>query len=1359
MRRVCVIVWALFCVLSLAPVSAGAEPVTLTFEKPEAAGISGLRPHWNTPIVLGADGATEVVDKGRFGKAPSGVWSPAEREQGEPGALVFDAVHRSLLVRFPEAAPRIAAKLNDGYAIEKVELALPFEGTELWPRHYRTPAGLSFLNKKWASNPPEWHAIAYALRKPWAADPKHGPTYNAYIHGAGYWNKYGAQDEQHDRFPHRFGPTEVSHQHTTGRMDVTALLRDKSFGDTLAQRLHVLSHQGLLVRKWETYDASYWSGGYEWATATGPRGILIDTPRLIVTLTPTDEAPRPGALPDAPDVPTLAQKLRNNDAGGEPTAVMPTADQIEQYANTRGFRRPDWMPDWQWRHVKQLHALGGAWQYPDTPEAYAEWIDKMLGIAPRRWSGFRAVEQAQDYFLYSDTWPAPVRDHWKRYWRAWLMPDRTADELVQGYIGQEQAQAYYDKTGDWRGNFSVYRTYCYAMGTMNFNHWATAGTLFGGHIIDSDRLVRDGRHGLNRFLLRTWSWYDGSTQESVDHYYLAHSLTAQKMFADFGPQRIDRMMGDMILAKGVEELTSAFHPDLRRFIHPSTRTGLAYLFAKQEGLQHILHTISERGTLTDAERETIGNGIPVIGRNLHPGQVALQTLNGPWAPLWARHMLDNKPLPYEMTTAYKEWGSFKKNPLYRRSYQGAHYGLASQDVKVGTKTVPIMAQWRRTAEPVASATDLGTLTLRFGINRTNLLDTLHARYNDQGKRTGQNPNGLLGREGGFPVALQHRNKMLALTTPYKGVTYDTYTKDKSQDQVRSLQTTLGLFTLQEGAPSWRVYLNGRPVDTLPVTASAGDRIAIHDGVSYLGIIPLPSTDLGRKQEVRITDQTGEPVALQGGGEGKPALLIEQYLYQSDTPMPEKMKQSARVDNAYGGFVIEVGDKTEHGSFAAFQSHLAGADLTARWKEEAQQLDVRYTSAGDTLELGFKPGAKGQQTLAHRRVNGDWPYLPDGLDRDTTLTQQGRTQKLAKNGATLWTEPDRMAYLQTEPTTGTYAAFNPFPDPTLWHMTTPGDVRIEADGRVGLARMVVRPDDGKLSIDYAATRKQADRSDMASALIVRGMGEAPSIELNGEPAHTERITIENEPALLIPLRDQPRAPEAIEQRLQNLRGAYRTSNLPDFTRMKLLDMHWLGPFPGGNGAIERTLGPEAARDGVDLQAGYEGLDGQGVSWRRVRNWRAGLGGPRAIGGLGKQSRHATVSRPDERPITYFGLAQIHSDRSRRATLNVGLRGGQAVSRAWLNGERIDLGRDLGGSARITLNQGANELLLKVSQTKKGTRPQALHLTLGTAKFNLPLLRGVHYRTERGLMPVNPADTDQFDTKRHRHGGVYYSLPNP
>ena len=54
--------FALFALCSLG--FAAAEPVTLSFRAPQTAGISGFLTFWDTPVILGEDGKTEVIDHG-----------------------------------------------------------------------------------------------------------------------------------------------------------------------------------------------------------------------------------------------------------------------------------------------------------------------------------------------------------------------------------------------------------------------------------------------------------------------------------------------------------------------------------------------------------------------------------------------------------------------------------------------------------------------------------------------------------------------------------------------------------------------------------------------------------------------------------------------------------------------------------------------------------------------------------------------------------------------------------------------------------------------------------------------------------------------------------------------------------------------------------------------------------------------------------------------------------------------------------------------------------------------------------------------------------------------------------------------
>jgi len=1126
---------------SVAPsTSDQAGVTTLTFDKPQAAGISGFRVMWDAPVVLeyattelGEGGAVEIVDKGNCGKGPSAVWNPAKRDNGKkPGALVFDAVHRSLLVRFPGTAEAIAKKLSEGNSIAKVEIVLPFRDTEYWPEGYAEPAGMSFLGDTWVKTPPSWHAVAWLLRRPWQADASTGPTFNAFINGAGYWAKYGAQDEAKDRFPQQFGPAEVSAKNPEGRLDVTAAFTEPEYGKSLSERLRMVESDGFLVRKWEAYDASYWGGGYEWATATGPRGILIKTPSLVVSFKPDAKAKqiKPQSIQVEP-VSEIATRLQKEKSGGAPTAVMPSAEEIQALSQKLSKRERADIPEWQRKRLQTMLGYGGAKLFPGTPETYAKWVDEQLARAPRSWKGFDAGEVVENCLLNQEAMPAPVKDHWKLYWWSWLMPDRDflngfefngkKYQFAQGYIGGKEAKAYYDETKDWRGNFSVYRTYCFAQGTMNFNNWNSIGTLGGGIFLENPMLINDGRHGVEEWCFKMWNWFDGTTQESIDHYYFAESLTAQKVIQDVARSPFERMIGESIITKSVEELASAYHPNLRRFISTSTRTGIAYLLGIQDGTMHVLDSLSEKGVLTDAPAGAVDpkaeplitatnvEKMPVFGHNLSPGRVAQQAMISPWAPEWMSKIVDDKPLPYYSINSYKMWGRYSQTPLWKCSYLGNNYGLATLDVTTGNEIVPFMAQWRRADEPTVSMTQLGTVIARAGINRTELLDSIYHGI------TNRNPNGIVGMQGITQFALQNRNKAIVLTSPTDHLKSDA--GRPLPDKITSLQTTLGFFNF-EATPSWEWYLDGKRIEKFPVRAKLGQRITVKDGVSYMAIIPVQATDLGRDSEVEIVDD-GEMTAMQGGGNAREALRMNIYNMHKDAPLDPATADWAAIDRAINGFVFEAGDKDEYGSFEKFQKHIAESTLSSTWDAAKDQADFTYKSGDDLLECSFKPTyAQGATTGAFpmRQANGKWPYNQPGIERDTTLTQQGTTGKIEKNGATLLSEPGSMAYLLADRTHGLFSGYQPDSKPTFWSLSLPGDIRVEADGRLPMSRVSIQQASHRIEVSSAPAAGNSEVPGMASHLLFFGLKDVKEAELNGKKTALKAVRIGDQEALALPL---------------------------------------------------------------------------------------------------------------------------------------------------------------------------------------------------------------------------------------------------
>lgn len=1089
----------------LLPWTAGAE--TLVIDGPEMAGISGLRAYWDRPVVVAEDGATRMSDKGSSGKGLVADWSTEK-----PGAPVFDAVHRSLLVRFPGAAEKIGEALKKGQVIQKAEIEFAFVDTEFFPMDYSDPAGMSFMGDLWVKKPPRWHAVAWPLRQPWKADLQLGPTFNASVNGRRYWTHFGAQDEKSDRVGMTFGPTETSFTVLSNRMDITGCFTNEACGKTLAARLRTFSDCGLIVRKWETYDALFNHGGYEYGGAPGHRGIRIQAPRLVVTLGPGKD--KLGNVAAAVDVATLP-------AAGAPTAVMPAEDQIKKWIEQYGFKPSPGMPDWQWQRIQELFKLTarGEGGFPTSVEGYGKWVDAFLAMPYRMFTGHHTTMTTHDCLLYAQAWPAPLVEHMKRYWDAWLLPGRPYTELQHNQWGiwTKEENNYYNKTGDWRGNHSFYRdSYTRFMSTMNFNHNAIIAALLGGAFTGNAEATDDGRFGLETILLRLWGWYDGTTQESIDHYYIGLSLYGQKSFQDLGTTELDRMMGRGMLLKTMDELASCYHPALKRFIATSGRTGVAEMFCINEGVNCILHTVSQKGALHNVTN-TNRLGMPIHGSDLPPDLVARQALRGPWLPIWMGNIVDNKPFPFEMTASFKLWGTHRVFPLWKRSYEGKSYGMACIDVEVGNATVPLMAQWRRADSPTADLQEIGTLLMRHGLNRTEFYDSLYHGTKQS------NANGSVGTQGGSLVSLQHRNKIVAVTSPFPKFEFPG--GRPIPEQITSIQASIALANYQPN-PTWKIFIDGQPMGALPVKAKYPARITIQDGLTYLGLIPVPATDLGRTADVVITDG-GEPVDLQGGGKAAPTLVINNCNYYNEqTPFDMAKADWTKVDRATSGFVIEMADASDYPSFEAFQKHINDVKLDFKWDDAKAELNGVCTSGPDVMEFGYRPeyGYKdaeqripADRCFTYRRVNGKWPYPAAGIERDTTLSEQGTSGRLEKGGAVLCHQPGLMAYLLTEPVSGNLLFANPLPDPQYMTMDAPGGIRVRADGRLGLMHLVLNPKEKRMELNYALKPGQ-EGADMADALYMYGMDKLQVVR-NGRAADVREVVLPDGKAWRIPLTEK------------------------------------------------------------------------------------------------------------------------------------------------------------------------------------------------------------------------------------------------
>ncbi|MHB9134545.1 MAG: hypothetical protein ACYDBB_26020 [Armatimonadota bacterium] len=1229
---------------------------------------------------------TMVIDSARTQTA---VLDPVNWDKVFPDERYFDAL-RAMLVRFPGLTEQVYPQLQQGYRIEKAELVLTWKEQEgARPERGRGGWGADELYK---NDPGEWHVQVWALRRPWSIDhPELGPTFNAWINGKGYWNRGGARGDETDRFARLFGPLPLHANSPIARLDVTPLLTEPSYGATPGERLRGLEERGFQVHKMEIRDMKYRNFyAYDWSVGIGYMKIWVEQPRLVVTLVRDGKAEKLGKLPPAVDMTTLVEKA----AHGTPALAVPAnwADRIAKH-----LAKPDGVPDWQWKRIEELRAIGPepsdsilflgrgfnfAPLWAGNEAAYLQAMRHLMAMAPRTWQGHPTADFAILPMAYGDLLPPAAIDHLKIYWSSWLHPE--AEQGLDRYIGG----------GTHRGGPTYFRGYTRSMGTTNFNHNAISGALLGGQLIESPSVMKDARYGLENVLLRMQIFSDGAHQEIGDTYYQAITVAGAGAIAKYAQDPTDRLMGCMLRDRLVEPLISMYHPGLHRMTHPMARGDYSYQVLLQEGPYNVLHTLSPQGVLLHLDQlaptrtgtpQTWGkvHGVSILGDEAPPQRIAVLS---PWvepylADSWAQ-MVDEKPLPWHVY-ASDESSPGARPGGWHINYLGKHYALASRDnTNHDYGTIPITAQWQRGTERVKAVDDFSTLQMHFGLN-----GSYTPPYTSMAE---------------FGVIQQH-NKLLAL----KALPDRTFLEGL-KTPIKSLHASVAIIATGD-CGGREVWLNDRKVNDLSgarpdpggdwkkrmftggavTQAKDGDIITIRDGVTYIGLIPMTANALERDREVEISYE-------------HPVILIHAFLRRGDEVLDlNRLYQADKKPTA--GFLLEMGDVSEYPNFDAFRAHMAKIRLSLQWNDAKKIVEVACQSGDDLLEMGYDPA---RYPAVYRRINGQWPYLPAGVLRDTPWSVQGHTGKLEKNGAVLETEPGRTGYLLSIPKTGTVVGYNPLPDPTAWRLSLPGGAAIAADGRVSLLRAAVRPAEGLCWIDYAIKPKQTT-PDMATALLVTGFAKMPVVELNGKKlGKLASVTVNGKLAYVIPLGGSAAADVvARSARFQPLVGAGQTAY---FRGWKVA-----GPFPRDFDAV---YPPEK---GVDLKAAYSGLEKAKVTWKpAVKPDEQPIGpNPLDMEGLITPGKN----------VCAYAYAIIRADRDRQVTLFTGSDQDLAV---WINGALVFQHKDYYRAfyrdqdrTVITLKQGDNPVLVKL-----GHHWEEWRFSFRLADLEgMPLSEGVSYVT--------------------------------
>ncbi len=1218
------------------------------------------------------------------------VLDPANWDKGFPGERYFDAI-RPMLVRFPGAAEAIHAKLTEGYAIEKAELVLEWAKQEgAGPERGRHGWG---AEGEYTKNPGEWSALARGVLKPWsAADSNNLPTANAFIKNAGFWDKICGWSDGKDRLAAVCGPLPLHAKSPQAALDVTAALSDPLYGRDLGARLRALEQQGFAVQKLELVDDKYnsqeggWFDVYSWRVGTGYMKIWVHPPSLRVAFRKATKA-EAATLPPPLDFESLAAGLKAKPEG-RPAMRLPDDWAVKmQRFNTK----PADMPDWMWTRRNELVGIWG-WNLGrfnadglingDTNKFFRA-MSSLLLEPPHTWEGHLTSDLILAPRALGDFFPPAVMDYEKVFWTGWMHPE--VEDIENPRMR------------------SYFRSYPRSVGTQNFSINSIAGCTLAGDFLNAPYVKADALYGIENLVLRNWGFYGGANQEVGDTYYQALSVAGLGIIAKYADDPFGRLAGEIARDRQVEQLISVFHPGLRRLTYPMGRGELKYQLLLQDGPYHAVHSLSRQGALIDLDMKKPGADIhhlPVFGQEGPPARYALLM---PWGPEEWANIVDDKPLPW---TTYARWLHFSPDngPAgWHVQSLGHHYALGSRTEQHGLNPVtPVTAQWRRDAGVVTNMEQLSTLQMNYTVNGVFAQAMIQVAAVQQGGK-------ILAMASEPP-----RNNMTSLPNPdYAG---GWRAKDPNYNP-KSVNAAGAAITITSfGDVSKReVWIGNRKVDQLSgyaspanpdpkfqwdkylvsgtnsVFAKEGETICVKDGVSYTAIRPVVLDPLDRDQPIEVAYEW-------------PVIYVYAFVYRNSKGLNLDDLYSGKDRRATAGFVVEVGDETEYGSFDRFRKHVAEAKLDSTWNAAKRCYDMAYRSGNDTLEMGYRVwdvdstmygGDAGPRYI---RVNGREDYgYPLSIQRDSPWSVQGLGGRIEKAGAVVESEKNHRTYLLAETKSGTYTGYNPLPDPIFWRLTLPGGAKVRADGRVGLLRVRARPQENKLWIDYRLKPGQEQRMDLAQALVLEGFSDAPSVVLNDQPAGKPgRVELSGRKGWFVPLRDGVRG-EAIADRLLAADALWTktdTEAMPAFFQ----DWYAVGPFDNadfaGSNFQLKDFGPEK---GLDLKASYQGV-AQGTNGFVATpvKWRAILAEGQPA--LSEQPLSLVEHFEPARGVIAYLAASLVSDADRTVCLRTGSDERLGV---WINGERLVYNRGWRLAYRdqdwtpVHLKKGTNPVLIKMS----------------------------------------------------------------
>jgi len=252
-------------------------------------------------------------------------------------------------------------------------------------------------------------------------------------------------------------------------------------------------------------------------------------------------------------------------------------------------------------------------------------------------------------------------------------------------------------------------------------------------------------------------------------------------------------------------------------------------------------------------------------------------------------------------------------------------------------------------------------------------------------------------EWGRAGVLQHKNTLLYA---YSGRNCGSNDVRPVASKLHRASAGMFLFRWQPGLEG--LFVNRQPITRLPVELKPGDWWFVQDGDTYVGVLPLEATHLRGPCKTMIEERTRQIVLYQ-----------DNYVGESIEGISDEDWVKAR-----SGFVVEMGDATEYGSFDRFRDTMLQAAVTESSAGFIRH--IRYQRPGRELEMKWHCY---EENYPLRRV--------DGRDHEAVHFLQspefavGDTE-LRTHDARLKTKPGEPAWLLSAASSRTYVAYQPQP---------------------------------------------------------------------------------------------------------------------------------------------------------------------------------------------------------------------------------------------------------------------------------------------------------------------------------------------